>query len=203
MSANAIEINQGLHEEALDIIFRNARTTYAWSSQPVAPSLIHELYELVKLGPTSMNLTPGRFVFISSPEAKERLLPTLMGGNVEKTRTAPLTVIVAYDSEFYEKAGTLFPLADVRPRFEGNAEVIKAFGEQNGNLQAAYLILAARGLGLSAGPMGGFNADAVNQEFFPDGKWKTLLLVNLGYPDDSTRTPRLPRLEFDEAATIL
>jgi 3-hydroxypropanoate dehydrogenase len=203
MSTLTPEGNRILNEESLNQLFKQARTSSAWLDKAVSKELIQELYDLVKLGPTSANLGPGRFVFVTSPEAKERLLPTVAPGNLEKTKTAPVTVIVAYDSEFYEKAGELFPLADVKPWFEGKPEGIKAHGEQNGNLQAAYLIIAARALGLAAGPMGGFDREAVDKEFFPDGKWRTLLLINLGYPDPTAGFPRLPRLSFDDAALIL
>lgn len=203
MSSELLQQPERIDEAALDTIFRNARTSRVWLDKPVPEAVVKELYALLRLGPTSANLTPGRFVFVISPAAKERLLPAMSPGNVEKTKTAPVTVIVGYDTEFYLKGPHLNPSMDVRAAFEGNPEKISAFGQQNANLQAAYLIIAARALGLAAGPMGGFDAAAVDREFFPDGKWRSLVVINLGYPDLSNVPPRLPRLEFEDAAVVL
>jgi 3-hydroxypropanoate dehydrogenase len=187
-----------LSNEALAQLFREARTLRFWLPRPVPEALLRELYDLTRLGPTSANCSPARFVFVVSAEAKARLLPTLDPGNVEKTRAAPVTVIVAYDTEFYEKMG-----ADWRSRFLAKPEIIEETAFRNGTLEGGYLIMAARALGLDCGPMSGFNAEKVNQEFFPDGKWKADFLCNIGYGDRSNLPPRAPRLDFDEACRLL
>jgi len=152
---------------------------------------------------TSANSSPARFVFVRSAEAKERLLPAMAPGNVEKTRAAPVTVIIAHDTEFHEKLPKLFPQADARSWFAGNQPLIDTTAFRNGTLQGAYLIIAARALGLDAGPMSGFDNAKVDQEFFPDGKTKSNFVVNLGYGDHAKLFPRNPRLPFEEAAQIL
>jgi 3-hydroxypropanoate dehydrogenase len=187
-----------LSNEALAQLFREARTLRFWLPRPVPEALLRELYDLTRLGPTSANCSPARFVFVVSAEAKARLLPTLDPGNVEKTRAAPVTVIVAYDTEFYEKMG-----ADWRSRFLAKPEIIEETAFRNGTLEGGYLIMAARALGLDCGPMSGFNAEKVNQEFFPDGKWKADFLCNIGYGDRSNLPPRATRLDFDEACRLL
>jgi 3-hydroxypropanoate dehydrogenase len=189
--------------EALDRLFREGRTFSAWRSGPVPLELLRELYDLAKLGPTSANSSPARFVFLTTPQAKERLVPALSPGNVDKTRAAPVTVIVAYDTEFYERLPKLFPFADARSWFAGNPRLIEETAFRNGSLQGAYLILAARALGLDCGPMSGFDAAKVNAEFFPDGQWKANFLCNLGHGDRAKLHPRAPRLDFDEACRVL
>jgi len=184
--------------EALDQLFRQARTLRTWLPKPVPETMLREICDLARLGPTSANCLPGRFVFVVTPEAKERLRPALAPGNVDKTMTAPATAIITYDTEFYEKMPEPWP-----SRFRGNSELIQETAFRNGTLQGAYLILAARALGLDCGPMSGFDAAKVNQEFFPDGKWKANLLCNLGYGDRSTLRPREPRLDFEVACRIL
>ena len=192
-----------ISDEALDQLFRKARTYRAWRPDPVPEALLKEVYDLARLGPTSADSSPGRFVFVVSPEAKARLLPTLDPTNVEKTRTAPATVIIAYDTEFYEKLPKLLPGADMRSYFVGKPALIEETAFRNGTLQGAYLILAARALGLDCGPMSGFSPEKVNAEFFPDGKWKANFLCNLGHGDGSKMPPRAPRLDFDEACRLL
>jgi 3-hydroxypropanoate dehydrogenase len=192
-----------ISDEALDQIFRKARTYRAWRPEPVPEALLKEVYDLARLGPTSANSSPGRFVFVVSPEAKARLLPTLDPTNVEKTRTAPATVIIAYDTEFYEELPKLLPGADMRSYFVGKPALIEETAFRNGTLQGGYLILAARALGLDCGPMSGFSPEKVNAEFFPDGKWKADFLCNLGHGDGSKMPPRAPRLDFDEACRLL
>ena len=192
-----------ISSEALDQLFREARTLRAWRPEPVPEALLKELYELARLGPTSANTSPARFVFIASAEAKTRLLPALDPGNVEKTRTAPVTAIVAYDSEFYEQMPKLNP-GDWRSRFAAMPGALrKETAYRNGTLQGGYFILAARALGLDCGPMSGFSQEKVNREFFPDGKYKADFLCNLGYGDRSKLPPRLPRLDFEEACLLL
>lgn len=192
-----------LSSEDLDIIFREARTHFAWRPEPVPLELLKQVYELARLGPTSANSSPARFLFITTPEAKERLIPALAPGNVDKTRAAPVTVIVAYDTEFHEQLPQLFPQRDMRSVFAGNSAVIQETALRNGSLQGAYFIIAARALGLDCGPMSGFSQEKVNAEFFPDGKWKANFLCNLGHGDASKLFPRNPRLSFQEACRVL
>ncbi len=189
--------------ESLDRLFRHARTHSAWRPEPVSVELLREIYDLARLGPTSANGSPARFVFLTTPEAKARLLPALSPGNVDKTRSAPVTVIVAWDTEFHNHLPRLFPHLDLRGLFVGNPAFVDETGLRNSSLQAAYFMLAARALGLDCGPMSGFDPAKVNAEFFPDGKWKVNLLCNLGYGDPSKLFPRSPRLEFEEACRVL
>jgi 3-hydroxypropanoate dehydrogenase len=190
-------------DTALDQILRDARTHFAWRPEPVPVELLKEAYELARMGPTSANSSPARFVFLTTPEAKARLVPALAPTNVEKTKTAPVNVIVASDSQFYEKMPQLFPQRDMRGMFAGNAGLIEETMLRNGSLQGAYFILAARALGLDCGPMSGFDKEKVNKEFFPDGTWKANFLCNLGYGDPSKLFPRNPRLDFEEACRVL
>ena len=206
-----------LNDEALNLLFREARTHTAWLDKPVSDNTLRQIYEEMKWGPTSANGSPARFVFLRSREAKERLRPALASGNVEKTMTAPVTVIVAYDLKFYDKLPKLFPhnLA-MRNVFAGNPQLIEITAQRNSTLQGAYLILAARALGLDCGPMSGFDNAKVDeaffaagkcneceQEFFPEGHVKSNFLCNLGYGDRAKLFPRGPRLEFSEACTLL
>ncbi|MGB9197795.1 MAG: malonic semialdehyde reductase [Terriglobales bacterium] len=192
-----------LPDAVLNQLFHEARTHSAWLPKPVPVELLRKAYELARLGPTSANTSPARFVFLVSPEAKERLKPALAPGNVEKTMAAPATVIMAWDTEFYEKLPKLFPQRDMRPLFRGNQSLIEETGLRNSSLEGAYFILAARALGLDCGPMSGFDQNKVNAEFFPDGKWKANFLCNLGYGDHSKLYPRNPRLDFGEACVVL
>ena len=192
-----------ISSDALDQLFRQARTHSAWLPTRVPVETLREVYELARLGPTSANSTPARFLFLESEAAKERLLPALAPSNVEKTKAAPVTVIVAWDTEFHEKLPKLFPHADMRSYFVGNQPLIDESALRNSSLQGGYFILAARAVGLDCGPMSGFDAAKVNAEFFPDGKWKVNFLRNLGYGDGSKLFPRNPRLEFDEACRVL
>jgi 3-hydroxypropanoate dehydrogenase len=188
---------------ALDALFREARTHSVWLPRPVPKELLREAYDLAKMGPTSANASPARFVFLTTEEAKERLIPALMPGNVEKTRSAPVTVIVAQDVEFYGQLPRLWPQVDARSWFAGNAALITDTAARNSTLQGAYLMLAARALGLDCGPMSGFDAEKVNAEFFPDGKWRANFLFNLGFGDREQLHPRAPRLDFEEACRVL
>jgi 3-hydroxypropanoate dehydrogenase len=189
--------------DALDQLFRKARTHSVWLPTRVSVETLREVYELARMGPTSANSTPARFVFLESEVAKARLLPALAPLNVEKTKAAPVTALVAWDIEFYEKLPRLFPHADMRSYFVGNKALIDETAFRNSSLQGGYFVLAARALGLDCGPMSGFDATKVNAEFFPDGKWKVNFLCNLGYGDHSKLFPRNPRLEFDEACRML
>jgi 3-hydroxypropanoate dehydrogenase len=192
-----------ISSEALDQIFRQARTFSGWLPKRVPVETLREIYDLARLGPTSANGSPARFVFVESEAAKARLLPAMAPLNVEKVKTAPVTVIVASDMEFHEQLPRLFPHADMRKYFAGNQALIEETALRNSSLQGAYFILAARALGLDCGPMSGFDAGKVNAEFFPDGKWKANFLCNLGYGDKSKLYPRNPRLEFEEACRVL
>jgi 3-hydroxypropanoate dehydrogenase len=197
-------ISEGaISDAALDQLFRKARTHNGWLPKPVPTKLLREIYDLARLGPTSANSSPARFVFVTSPEAKQRLRPALSAGNLDKTMAAPVTVIIAYDTEFHEHLPKLFPHKDMRSVFAGNAALIQETAFRNSSLQGAYFILAARALGLDCGPMSGFDTAKVNAEFFPDGKWKANFLCNLGYGDSSKLLPRSPRLSFEEACVIL
>ena len=203
MEASTTPGQDRISDAALDEVFREARTYSAWLPTSVPAELLREVYELAKMGPTSANSSPARFLFLTTPEAKARLAPALAPGNIEKTKAAPVNVIIAWDTEFYEHLPRLFPHADMRSHFAGKPDMINEAGLRNGSLQGAYLILAARSLGLDCGPMSGFHAAKVNAEFFPDGKWKANFLCNLGYGDASKLPPRGPRLSFDEACRLL
>ena len=205
-----------LVDEALNQLFREARTFGGWLDKPVTDDLLRRIYDLMKWGPTSANGNPARFVFLGSREAKERLRPFLAPGNVEKTMTAPVTVIVAYDLLFYEKLPRLFPQSSgMRNLFAGNPQLVEVTAMRNSSLQGAYFMIAARALGLDCGPMSGFDNARLDEEFFgagrecegceqffPIGHVKSNFLCNLGYGDTSKLNPRSPRLEFNEACTV-
>jgi 3-hydroxypropanoate dehydrogenase len=196
-------MGSALDSAGLDTIFRAARTRNAWLPTPVSDETIRELFELSKWGPTAANSNPARFVFIRSEAAKERLIPHVSAGNVDKTRSAPCCVIVAYDTEFYELMPKLFPSRDMRSVFAGKAELIEETIKRNGTLQGAYFMIAARALGLDCGPMSGFTPETLDAEFFPDGRWKSNFLCNIGYGSDENLFPRNPRLDFDDACLDL
>ncbi|PZW50932.1 3-hydroxypropanoate dehydrogenase [Humitalea rosea] len=192
-----------LDDAALDTLFRTARTQNAWQDKPVPEALLHDLYDLMKMGPTSANCSPARLIFLTTPEAKEKLRPALSAGNLAKTMSAPVTVIVALDEAFYEKLPKLFPHVDARPWFTSNAAFAATTAMRNGSLQGAYLMLAARALGIDVGAMSGFNVEMVNETFMAGTTWKANFLCNLGYGDPAGVKERLPRLDFDEACQIL
>jgi 3-hydroxypropanoate dehydrogenase len=192
-----------LSDEGQDLIFGAARTHRAWLPRPVDDRLLRRVQALAQLGPTSGNCQPLRVLFVRSAEAKARLLPCLSPGNVDKTRAAPVTAIFAHDLEFHEQLPRLFPHADMRANFVGKPDLIATTAFRNGSLQAGYFMLAARTLGLDCGGMSGFDNAKVDAEFFPDGRWASNFLCNLGHGDPSKVTPRLPRLGFDEVARIL
>ena len=193
-----------LSDASLDQVFRNARTHSAWQDQEISDVLLEAVYDLAKMGPTSANCSPMRVIYVRSAEAKERLKPALAEGNVAKTMAAPVTAIIAYDLEFYEQLPRLFPHTDARSWFAGgSAEHIRDTAFRNGSLQGAYFIVAARALGLDCGPMSGFDNDAVDRAFFPDGKVKSNFLCNLGHGNHDQLHPRSPRLAFDEACSIV
>lgn len=191
-----------LNDTALDQLFRSARTYNAFSGD-IDDATLQRLYDLLKWGPTAANAGPARFVFVKSPAAKARLAPALDPGNRDKTLAAPVTVIVGYDMAFYEKLPVLFPHTDARSWFAGKPEpVLETVAMRNGSLQGAYLILAARALGLDCGPMSGFNNALLDEAFFAGTSIRSNFLVNLGKGDPASIFPRSPRLGFDEACRI-
>lgn len=209
-------MNHRLNDEGLDLIFRSARTHNAWLNKPVSDDLLRELYDLMKWGPTSANCCPARILFLRTPEAKQRLLPAISPGNVEKTLRAPVTAIIGYDGKFYDQLPTLFPHADARSWFADTPELAEVTARRNSSLQGAYFMIAARALGLDCGPMSGFDQAKVDHEFFPaenrtafayeyfpDSHIKTNFLCNIGYGDSAQLFPRSPRLPFDEACKLL
>ena len=192
-----------LDQTALNRLFLDARTHSTWHDTPVDDAMLREIYELAKLAPTSVNGQAMRLVFVKSPEAKERLRPSLAATNVTKAMTAPVTVIVAYDRLFIDQLPKLLPHADARSWFSTRPpDQIESAALHIGTMQGAYLILAARALGLDCGPMGGFDRAKVDAAFFPDGQWKANFLLNLGHGDPAGLHPRNPRLAVDEACRI-
>lgn len=190
--------------KAIEVLFTEARTANAFLDKPVSKDVLTAIYDMAKMGSTSMNCQPTRYVFITTPEAKARLLPALSPGNVDKTKSAPVTVIIANDNHFYEHLPVTFPMkADAKAMFEGNAALAAGTATRNGTLGGAYFMLAARAHGLDCGPMSGFDAAKVNQEFFPDGRFSVNFIVNLGHADHSKTFARLPRLSFQEACQVL
>jgi 3-hydroxypropanoate dehydrogenase len=210
-------MSQPLNDEALDTLFRGARTHNAWLKKPVKDETLRQLYDLVKWGPTSANGMPLRVLFLRTPEAKERLRTALVPGNVEKTMAAPVTAVIAYDELFYERMTVLFPHnRGMRSFFSNSPALSHATALRNGTLQGAYLILAARALGLDCGPLSGFDNAKVDAEFFPassagegaDGvtpasRIKSNFICNLGYGDSTALHPRNPRIEFDDACKLI
>jgi 3-hydroxypropanoate dehydrogenase len=192
---------QPLDSHALEQLFLKARTHNAWQDRPVPTDVLRQLYDLVKMAPTSANCSPARFAFVHTAEGKQRLKPALSAGNLEKTLAAPVTVIVAHDLRFAERLPYLFPHTDARPWF-ADPKVAETTAFRNGTLQVAYLILAARALGLDTGPMSGFDQAKVDEAFFKDTGYRSNVLVNLGYGDASALFPRSPRLPFDEACSF-
>ncbi|EYC50280.1 malonic semialdehyde reductase [Hylemonella gracilis str. Niagara R] len=191
-----------LDTAALATLYTEARTHGHWTDEPVSDELLRRLYELTRMAPTSANSSPGRFVFVGTPEAKQRLAPALSKGNLDKTLSAPVTVIVAWDTAFYEALPRLYPHADARSWFTGSPAAAHETAFRNSTLQAGYLILAARALGLDVGPMSGFDKAKVDAAFFAGSSWTTNLLINLGHGDSSHLHERLPRLSFDEACRL-
>jgi nitroreductase len=190
-------------QAAIDSLFLDARTANGYRDQPVGDDLLRQAYEIACMGPTSMNTQPARFVFLRTPEQKERLMPALLPGNVDKTRSAPVTVIVASDSRFYEHLQTTWHVPDAAKMFENNEALAASTATRNSTLTGAYFIIACRALGLDCGPMSGFDPAKVNQEFFPDGRFQVNFLLNLGYADRSKEFPRNPRLSFEQACQLL
>jgi len=196
-------LTEKLSKSALDQLFLEARTHNAWRDQDVPDALLHEIVDLAKMGPTSANCSPERFVFVKSRAAKERLKPHLSEGNRDKTMKAPVCAIIGYDLDFYEHLPKLFPHTDAKSWFAGKKPKIFETAFRNGTLQGAYLIMAARALGLDCGPMSGFDNAAVDREFFAGTNIKSNFLCSLGHGDASVLFPRSPRFDFDEMAKII
>lgn len=192
-----------INDEALDIIFRQARTRNGWEDRPVSTTLIQAVYDLMKWGPTSANCSPARFIFIATAAGKERLKPFLAPGNVDKTMTAPCCVVIGHDLAFYEKLPQLFPHTDAKSWFVGSQALIETTAMRNGTLQGAYLMIAARALGLDCGPMSGFDHAGVDKEFFAGTTIKSNFLCSIGFGTDKNLFARSPRLAFDEACQVV
>lgn len=192
-----------LSDAALAQLFTEARTRNGWTDRPVPDALLRKLYDLTKFGPTAVNATPARFVFVTSPEAKTRLVPLMSEGNQAKTAQAPVTVIIAQDIDFHEHLPTLFPHAPGAKDWFADEAGRRETAFRNASLQGGYLTIAARALGLDVGPMSGFDAAAVKAEFFPDSNVEPNFIMNIGYGSDENLFPRSPRLAFEEAAEVL
>lgn len=195
-------MSQAISSEALETLFTGAHTHSAWLDKPVSDEQLAEIYNLLRLGPTSANCSPARFMFVRSAEGKARLKPALSAGNVEKTMSAPVTAIVAWDPVFFEQLPKLFPYADARAWFTSSPQLAEETAFRNSSMQAAYLISACRALGLDTGPMSGFEREKVDAEFFALSGWKSNLLINIGYGNPLKTHSRLPRLAFEEACGL-
>jgi 3-hydroxypropanoate dehydrogenase len=191
-----------LDDAALDVLFRESRSKWEFTDEPVTDEDLKAIYDLLKMGPTSANCSPARFVFVRTPEGKEKLKPALSDGNLDKTMKAPVTVIVAHDPQFYQHLPKLFPHADAKTWFSGNPDLAEETGFRNSTLQGAYLMLAARSLGIDSGAMSGFDKQKVDRAFFPSSGWKSNFLINLGHGVAEHPFPRLPKLTFEEAALL-
>ena len=195
-------MSEAITPAALETLFTGARTHNGWQDMPVSDETLREIYNLMKWGPTSANCSPARIVFVRSAEGKEKLRPALSSGNLEKTLTAPVTAIVAWDSEFYERLPELFPHGDAKSWFTASPAHAEETAFRNSSMQAAYLIFACRALGLDTGPMSGFDRNKVDAAFFAENGWKSNLLINIGYGDETRLYGRLPRLPFDDACQL-
>lgn len=191
-----------LDDDSIDVILRGARSHYAWSDRPVPKEVLGAIYEITASGPTSMNSCPARFVFVTSPDGKDRLAKSLKAKNIDKMRTAPVTVIVAFDLAFWTRLPFLFPQEDRRSMFEGKTAHIEATAFRNGTLQGAYFMIAARAMGLDVGAMSGFDNASVDREFFAGTTLRSNFLINLGYADETALFQKLPRFPFDDACSF-
>ncbi len=192
-----------LDDDSIDLILRDARSHYAWTDKPVPREMLEAIYQITINGPTSMNTCPARFVFVTSDEGKARLAKSLKPKNVAKMESAPVTVIVAHDLEFWTHLPFLFPHEDRRPLFEGKPAHIEATAFRNGTLQGAYFMVAARAMGLDVGAMSGFSNEIVDEEFFSGTALKSNFLINLGYADESALFQKLPRFAFDDVCSFV
>ena len=198
-----LDIDTTLSDAAIAALFTEARSQNGWQDRAVPDALLRDLWDILKYGPTSANCSPGRFVFVTSDAAKEKLRPALSSGNLDKTMTAPVCAIIAWDPAFYDKLPELFPHTDARPWFTGSEAVAHETAFRNGTLMGGYLMLAARALGLDVGPMSGFDVGKVEEAFLAERGWKANFLCNIGYGDPSKVFDRLPRLAFEEACAIV
>jgi 3-hydroxypropanoate dehydrogenase len=203
LPAETVLVSVRVGESGRDVLFRQARTVSAWRDEAVSDDTLREMYDLLKMGPTSANCSPARFLFLRTEYSKDRLRPALSAGNAEKAAKAPVVCIVAHDPKFYEDLPRLFPSADARSWFAGNDELSTVTAFRNGTLQGAYLIMAARAVGLDCAPMSGFDNDTVDREFLVAQGWKSNFLVALGHGDQTGLGERAPRLTFDEACRLL
>ena len=192
-----------LDEEALNLVFGEARSMNGWQDKDVSDAMIHSLYDLTKMGPTSTNCSPARFVFVKSEAEKVKFEPALLPNNISKVMTAPVVAIIGYDLDFSDHMTKLFPHMDVAPMYKGNDEMNLSTAFRNSSLQGAYLIMVARALGLDCGPMSGFNNQLVDETFFSDTNIKSNFLCCIGYGDSTKIFQRLPRLDFDEVCKII
>ncbi len=192
-----------LDDDAIDLILRDARSHYAWTDRPVSEEMLRALFEITIAGPTSMNTCPARFVFVTSEAGKDRLAKSLKAKNIDKMRAAPVTAIVAWDPLFWQQLDVLFPHEDRKPHFADKPAHAEATAFRNSTLQGAYLMIAARAMGLDVGAMSGFSNEIVDAEFFSESGWKSNFLVNIGYADESALFQKLPRFEFDDVCEIL
>ena len=192
-----------LDEESLNLVFGEARSMNGWQDKDVSDAMIHSLYDLTKMGPTSTNCSPARFVFVKSEAEKVKFEPALLPNNISKVMTAPVVAIIGYDLDFSDHMTKLFPHMDVAPMYKGNDEMNVSTAFRNSSLQGAYLIMVARALGLDCGPMSGFNNQLVDETFFSDSNIKSNFLCCIGYGDSTKIFQRLPRLDFDEVCKII
>ena len=192
-----------LGDDEIDLILRDARSHYAWTDKSVSDELLHELYEITINGPTSMNTCPARFIFVRSPEGKERLAKSLKPANVAKMMGAPVTAIIAWDPDYWKRLDFLFPHDDRKPMFASNPTYAEDTAYRNSTLQGGYFMIAARALGLDVGAMSGFSNAIVDEEFFGENGWRSNFLCNIGYADETALFQKLPRFAFDEICEIM
>ncbi|MBP02759.1 MAG: malonic semialdehyde reductase [Rhodospirillaceae bacterium] len=191
-----------LSESGIQLLFTEARSFNKWKNIPVSEEIIRKMFDLLKMGPTSANCSPARFHFVKTQKGKQKLRAGLSKGNLEKTLSAPVTVIIAYDTQFFNQLDQLFPHENAKIWFAGNKELITETAFRNSTLQGAYLMLAARSLGLDCGPLSGFNKEVINNLFFPDGQFNVNFICNIGYGDTDDILPRLPRFNFDDVCVF-
>ena len=196
------QVKPRLDDASIDIILRDARSHYAWTDRPVSEAMLRTLYDITINGPTSMNTCPARFVFVTSPKGKERLAKSLKPKNVEKMMSAPVTAIIAWDPDFWQRLDFLFPHEDRKPMFVGKEQHCHDTAFRNSTLQGAYFMIAARAMGLDVGAMSGFSNAVVDEEFFADTGWKSNFLCNIGYADETALFQKLPRFAFEDVCEM-
>ena len=192
-----------LDSAALDLLFENARTHNVWQDRTVSEIVLRRLFDLMKMAPTSMNISPARFIFVKTEQGKEKLKPALVSGNVEKTMTAPVCAIIGHDLDCWKQLPKLFPYKDMASLFSNNPDFVLSTAFRNCSMQGAYLIMAARALGLDCGPMSGFDNDLVDKEFFPGTAVKSNFLCNIGYGQKEKLSDRAPRFDFEDVCQII